>query len=361
MKSSVWRCAALQKYFCPVNLCILAGMIVVFFLVSKPVHGQTLQPTQTPSNKQTISSSQEGCSVTGTAPCSASNGPAAISRPLNLQYFTANSPTKDEIESYLKAVWGYDPNREWNVAAILSTPVPNLERVVVVLADKSGKTKPKPFMFFVLPDGKHVVSVDEYTGVQLGGLGSQPYAEYRDLIQRRADGPFRGATSKSLEIVEFADFACPHCGEMQQNIAKLAADVPSAHIVFEIYPLSLAPASTETAAYGLCVDALGNNDAFFRYAAYIFSNQAALYSPPSLPNALSSAVTSVGLDPGKISQCAVQPSITEKLNSSIRLGRDLGVVRLPTLVINGRIVPGDVPYDTLLAIVKYEATLAGTN
>ena len=36
--------------------------------------------------------------------------------------FTATSPTKEVVDAFLQANWGYDENRMWQVQAILKTP-----------------------------------------------------------------------------------------------------------------------------------------------------------------------------------------------------------------------------------------------
>ena len=64
------------------------------------------------------------------------------------------------------------------------------------------------------------------------------------VLQQRADGPYRGSASKDLEIVEFADFQCPHCKEAQANMDKLAVDFPKARIVFQNFPLPQHPQAT---------------------------------------------------------------------------------------------------------------------
>jgi len=48
----------------------------------------------------------------------APQAPAQVSFPkVDLKNFTADSPTVDEVNSFLKAMWGYDENRVWEVAA----------------------------------------------------------------------------------------------------------------------------------------------------------------------------------------------------------------------------------------------------
>ena len=88
--------------------------------------------------------------------------------------FTATAPTKETINGFLQATWGYDPNRIWQVQAILKTQVEGISRVVILIGDKTGKQKPAPLQFFSLPDGKHIIAGDEILP-----FGDHPYAAYR--------------------------------------------------------------------------------------------------------------------------------------------------------------------------------------
>ena len=88
-------------------------------------------------------------------------------------------------------------------------------------------------------------------------FGEHPFAENRAILQQRADGPYRGSASKDLELVEFADFQCPHCKEAQANMDKLAVDFPKARIVFQNFPLPQHPERPQAADYGVCVEQAG--------------------------------------------------------------------------------------------------------
>ena len=127
--------------------------------------------------------------------------------------FTAAAPTKETVNAFLQASWGFDDSRVWQVQAILKTPVEGVSKVIIYEGDKSGKQKPAAIGFFVLPDGKHIIAGDEIIS-----FGEHPYADNRVLLEQKADGPYRGSAAKDLEIVEFADFQCPHCKEAQANI-----------------------------------------------------------------------------------------------------------------------------------------------
>jgi protein-disulfide isomerase len=281
-------------------------------------------------------------------------GPPVFPKP-DPANFTADSPTKDVIDSFLQANWGYDDSRMWQVQAILKTQVEGVSKVAILIGDKTGKSKPQLLEFFVLPDGKHII-----TGNAIIEFGAHPFADARQKLQQAADGPYRGSASKDLELVEFADFQCPHCKEAQANMDKLVADYPKARIVFQSFPIpSIHPESMRAAEYGLCVAKLGSSSAFFQYAAAVFEGQDGLASPDGATLTLNSAVTKAGLDPTKVSACAADPQIKANVDASIKLGTDLGVNEVPTLAINGREVPANIPYDALKKIIDYQAKADG--
>ncbi len=269
--------------------------------------------------------------------------------------FTAASPTQAEVNAFLETNWGYDPNRVWQVQAILKTPVEGVSKVIVLVAEKTGNGRPGGLIFYTLPDGKHIIS-----GNDLVAFGPNPFADARAVLQQRADGPFEGSASKNLELVEFSDFQSPESKAAQANIDKLATDFPEAHIVFENSPIaSIHPEAVSAADYGVCVDKLGGSTAFFKFASAVFSGQAGLATPDGATMTLNSAATQAGLDPSKVGTCAATPQTRAVVTASIKLGIDLGIQSVPTLMVNGRGVPATAPYDVLKKIVEFQAKLDG--
>ena len=269
--------------------------------------------------------------------------------------FTAASPSKETVDSFLHASWGYDANRVWQVQAILKTAAEGVSKVIVFVGDKSGKMKPQALAFFALPDGKHIIAGD-----QVIDFGANPYSDYRAQVQQRANGPYRGSTSKDLELVEFADFECPHCKEAQANMDKLATDFPQAHIVFQFYPLeSIHPEAKNAAEYGYCVNKLGGSKAFFAFASAVFDGQQGLATADGATLTLNSAAIKAGLDPKKIAACAALPATAADVEASVKLAQDLNIFETPMLVVNGREVPPTIPYETLKQIVEYQAKMDG--
>jgi protein-disulfide isomerase len=274
----------------------------------------------------------------------------------NPKFFTAASPTVDTVNAFLKALWGYDTNRIWRVEAIQTTAAPNVSKVVVFVSDKAPGAKVQTTAFFVTPDQKHAVAGDTVVP-----FGATPFADLRKELQARADGAARGATSKDLLLVEFADLQCPHCKEAQGTMDQLVKDFPNARVVYQSFPIvDLHPFAFKAAAYGYCIQKQ-KNDAFFVYSAAVFDTQEALTTEAG-DQTLKSAVTKAGLDPAAVDACAATQAIKDQVNASIKLSQDAGVEQTPTLVVNGHPLPlTGIPYEILKNIVSYQAMLDGVS
>lgn len=275
--------------------------------------------------------------------------------PVNPKFFTANTPTVDTVNSFLKALWGYDPNRIWRVEAIQTTQAPGVSKVVVFVSEKTPNAKVQTTAFFVTPDGKHAIA--DSSGVV--SFGATPFAEVRKMLQDRADGATRGATSKDLMLVEFADLQCPHCKDAQGTMDQLVKDFPNARVVFQSFPLvDIHPFAFKAAAYGYCIEKQ-KPGAYFPYATAVFETQGALTAETG-DVTLKNAVTKAGLDPVAVDACAATPATKEQVEASAKLATDAGVDQTPMLSVNGHMLPlAGIPYETLKTIITYQATLDG--
>lgn len=262
------------------------------------------------------------------------------------------------VDAFLKALWGYDPDRIWRVEAIQTTQAPGVSKVVVYVSDKKPSAKVATASFFVTPDGKHAIA--DASGVI--SFGATPFADARKQLQDRADGAHRGAAGKDLMLVEFADLQCPHCKEAQATMDRLIQDFPNAQVVFQNFPIAeIHPYAFKAAAYGYCITKQ-KNDAFFPYAADVFDKQAAL-TPATGDQTLKDAVTKAGLDPAAIDACAATDDAKKEIEASLKLGQDISIEQTPMLAINGRLLPlsPNLPYETLKTIISYQAMQDGVS
>jgi protein-disulfide isomerase len=337
---------------------LVALFVPVFQAVAQqhvpPVPDNTAVPMPSAPAQQPADTTPAGPQSEAPPAAPAPSGPPVFPKP-DPANFTAAAPTADVVNSFLQANWGYDTDRMWQVQAIRKTGAEGVSQVIVLIGDKTGKQKPQVLSFYALPDGKHIIS-----GEDIIAFGANPFADARQMLQQRANGPYRGAAPKELELVEFADFQCPHCKEAQANMDKLVTDYPKARIVFQNFPLAnIHPQSMTAAEYGVCVTKLGGSSAFFQYAAAVFNGQDGLASADGATLTLNSAVTKAGLDPAKVSACAATPEVKADVAASVQLGKDLGIVEVPTLMVDGRTVPATAPYDVLKKIIDYQAKADG--
>jgi protein-disulfide isomerase len=274
--------------------------------------------------------------------------------PVNPKNFTASSPTVDEVNGFLKSIWGYDENRTWSVAAILKTAAPGVAKVVVFVEEKGQAGGAKTTAFFTTPDGKHAIAD------QVIDFGATPFAENRKLLQDGATGAAEGAASKDLMLVEFADLQCPHCKEAQDTMKNLLTDFPQARIVYENFPIAeIHPYAYRAAAEGVCVRKAKGDAAFFVYAQAVYNRQESL-TPQLAEQTLATAVLTAGGDPKAAAACADTAATKADVDASIQLGKDVGVDQTPMLFVNGHALPVNaLPYETLKKIIAYQAGLDG--
>jgi protein-disulfide isomerase len=270
--------------------------------------------------------------------------------PSNPKNFNAPSPTTSEVNSFLKQIWGYDPNRVWEVVGIQTTPVANLSRVTILVGEQGVSRTPAPTVFFVTPDGHHAIA-----GSDVITFGARPFATVQQKLEVGATGPHHGASSKNLMLVEFADLQCPDCKMAAPTMDKLATDFPNARIVFQVFPLtSIHPEAEKAAEYAVCVAQQKGNAAFFQFVQAVFDTQENLKTDAD--GTLKAAATKAGADATAVSTCAGTPAAAAAVATSVKLGKDLDVNETPTLFVNGRPVPvTGVPYNTLKQIISYTA------
>ena len=309
---------------------------------------------------------QSSAPASGTAPAKPlqlqSLDPATRADPfpkVNPSNFTASTPTVATVDSYLHAVMGFDSNRIWRVLAIQKTTAPGVTRVVAAISERTAGAKVLSAVFYVMPDGKHLIATDAQGG-GVSPFGADPYKDNRALLEARADGPSHGAAAKDLMLVEFTDLQCPHCKEAQPTMDRLASDFPKARIVVENFPLvNVHPYAFEAAEYGVCV-AQKSNDAFFAFAKAVFDTQAGLVAGKA-DETLNAAVTKAGADPAAVAACSKLPATKATVDAQVKLGQDLGVDQTPMLAVNGRLMPLGIPYETLRNLIAFQASLDGVS
>lgn len=256
-------------------------------------------------------------------------------------------PTQDTVNAYMHRMFGYDPNVKWTILSIAESEVPGMALVVLRVGEGEGRLT----QLFVSQDGRHAI-----VGEALP-FGDDPFADDRARLAREAQGPSIGDAKAPVTIVEFSDLQCPNCKAAQPLIDRLLAEVPTARLVFQHFPLeALHPWAFKAASFAHCV-AQRKPRTFWTFIRSVYDHQLDI-TQANASDKLKELVNASGLDGVAVARCVVSDVAKAEVRTSMALGKALGVSGTPTLFINGRKIQnlGQIPYETLKKLVEFEAS-----
>jgi protein-disulfide isomerase len=283
---------------------------------------------------------------TGAARPSPQTGTQGKLQTVDMKPSSATLPTKQEAESFLRRMFGYDPNAQYQVLGISNSEVPGVAKITVQV----GGPQAPPVDLYIMPDHEHAIAG------QVLPYGADPFTPAKRKLDAQAKGPQMGVAQPRVTIVEFSDLQCPHCKRAQPVIDKLVADTPGARLIFQPFPLSMHDWASKAASIGECV-AEQNPQGFWTYVKSVYDAQDQI-TPANAPQKLQELAKTAGADPARATTCAASQPVAKKIQDSIDLGLSLGVTGTPTVFINGRKVGGvaDMPYEQLRKLTEFEAT-----
>jgi protein-disulfide isomerase len=176
-------------------------------------------------------------------------------------------------------------------------------------------------------------------------------AGFRGYVLGSADAP--------VEIVEYADYMCPHCGSFSAvqfpDVKTRLVDAGRVRWVFRDYPLQGNPHSRTAAHATACADEQGR---FWEMQEKIFAGQAQWARPGNPAGAFRDMARSLGLDVGAYNDCMKSNRHAGRIEASYLEGNRIGVNSTPTFLIGGRLYAGNQPFDVIRALVDSLAPVA---
>ncbi len=178
-----------------------------------------------------------------------------------------------------------------------------------------------------------------------------PRAVYRVPVD---DSPVRGPADALVTIVESSDFECPFCKRVGPTLKQVEENFRGkVRFVFKHNPLPFHAKALPAAIAAEEGRAQGGAAKFWEMHDRLFDSAPALDRP-----ALEAVAQAAKLD-----MTAFRKALDEKLHES-RIRRDqalvtgLGANGTPTFFVNGRKIPGAVPYETFKAVIDEELAKA---
>lgn len=143
--------------------------------------------------------------------------------------------------------------------------------------------------------------------------------------------PAIGPANAAIQIVEFADFECPHCGAAMPIIHKVVEDPKlkdQIRFYFKNYPL---PAHEHADAAARASVAAQNQGKFWEMHDLLFTHQDALGNPD-----IEAYAKKLGLDLDKFRLDWVSADTKDRVAKDKELGGRVGVTGTPSIYVNGR-------------------------
>lgn len=139
-------------------------------------------------------------------------------------------------------------------------------------------------------------------------------------------------------MVEYSNFKCPACQEVQPTLAHLLSRYPG-KIRYEFRHFPVANDRRSVMAH-LAAEAAGAQGRFWPYHHRLFQDRARwMNAPDPLGIFLQLAVES-GLDENRFSKSFFDPEILKRVEQDLNAGRALGVRATPTFFIQGHVLVG---------------------
>jgi protein-disulfide isomerase len=236
---------------------------------------------------------------------------------------------EQRVEQYLRNYYAWGPSFEVKTGPPKSTPVPEiLEVSVTVTREGQGDTA----SVYVSKDGKFM-----FRG-ELTDMTADPFADTRAKLQL-GNSPAMGPANAKVTLVEFADFECPSCRELDKILREVLPSHPEVRLVYKDYPLTdIHPWAMTAAIAGQCANQQ-NTQGFWKLHDSIFDAQQ-LISPSNAWDKINDLANQAGLNLDAFRTCIASPEPTHAIEASIEQGHTLNVNSTPTIFVNGRRIVG---------------------
>jgi protein-disulfide isomerase len=263
-----------------------------------------------------------------TAARTGSQTPATPAPPAPLSSATTTM-LQQRAQDFLRKLYAWGPDFQVKAGTVKTTAIPDLYEINV---DVSIQGESESAVVYVTKDGHYMVRGE------ISDMNADPFAAVRQKLI--LDGsPSKGPANASVVIVEFGDFQCPSCRQLDAILRDLLPNYPQVRLVFKDFPLeTIHPWAMTAALVGRCAFQ-ESSDTFWKVHDLIYDNQDQI-TPENAYDKLLQLGSEAGLDPTFLRGCVSDPQTTQSVRKTIAEGASVAVDGTPTTFVNGRTVVG---------------------
>jgi protein-disulfide isomerase len=247
----------------------------------------------------------------------------------------ADSPTAKpsaieiRVEKYLRNLYAWGPTFDVKVGPSKPSPISDLLEVPVTVS-MGGQSDTA--VVYVSKTGNFLLRGE------LTDMSVDPLADIRSKLHV-GNSPSMGPEDAKITLIEFADFECPSCRQLDLVLRELLPRHPEVRLVFKHYPLTdIHPWAMTAAIASQCVFQQ-NPAAFWKMHDAIFDAQDVI-TPSNVWDKMLDLVTQQGLNVDVYRACMTNPETVSQVKAAIEEGHILTITATPTTFVNSRRVVG---------------------
>lgn len=159
--------------------------------------------------------------------------------------------------------------------------------------------------------------------------------------------PAKGATKPAVTIVEFSDFECPYCREVQSTLRRVMQTYgKNVRLVFKHLPLAGHRNSLPAARAAYCA---GEQDRFWQFHDALFATENL-----SAGGGLNAIAADLGLGLAKFQTCLSSEQSGTAIVKDIETARRFRIESTPSFIVNGKLVQGALGFADFQEIIERE-------
>jgi len=161
--------------------------------------------------------------------------------------------------------------------------------------------------------------------------------------------PVRGLAKAAVTIVEFSDFECPFCRDVQPALKEVVEEYgDDVRLIFKHLPLEGHRNSLPAARAAYCA---GEQDRFWQFHDAVFA--AGSLSPPGV---LERIAVDIGLGMERFRACLSSEQSQAAVLKDVETARSLRIDSTPSFLVNGRLIKGALSFAEWQKLVEHELT-----
>src|ERR1700676_5580498 len=236
---------------------------------------------------------------------------------------------EEKVEKYLRNMYAWGTQYEIKMGPPQPSPIPDLLEISVTVG-LQGQSDTA--VVYVTKGGKYIFRGD------LSDMTVDPLAEIRAKLHPE-NSPSLGPIDAQITLIEFADFECPSCRQLDRILRDLLPQHPEIRLVYKDFPLTaLHPWAMTASLAGQC--ATQQSPASFWKIHDIIFDQQDVITPSNVWEKMTDFANQLGLNAETFRTCMANPETTREIEKTTAEGHELNVTGTPSIFVNGRRIVG---------------------